>query len=90
MARYRQKDATDLAWNRIRRGLTRELDTAIQNAREEMLNKLLSKAWDDYEKALGEGTVPEVESKYSRLVTEIVGAELGGLEEAVLEPAEVD
>lgn len=72
MARYREKDETDLTWNRIRRRITRELDTEIQNAREEALNALLSKAWDDYIAAIGEGKVPEVESKYSNLVTDIV------------------
>lgn len=72
MARYRTKDTTDLAWNRIRRHLTRELDTAIQDAREEALNDLLTKAWDDYTRALGEGKVPEVEGKYASLSLEIV------------------
>ena len=72
MARYREKDETDLAWNRIRRRITRELDTEIQNSREEALNTLLSKAWDEYTTALGEGTVPEIESKYTNLVTTIV------------------
>lgn len=72
MARYRHKDETDLAWNRIRRRITRELDTEIQNAREEALNSLLSRAWDDYAEALGEGRVPEIEGKYTRLVTTII------------------
>lgn len=72
MARYRSKDETDLAWNRIRRHITRELDTEIANAREAALNKLLSKAWDEYTEALGEGKVPEIESKYTGLVTAIV------------------
>lgn len=72
MARYRHKDDTDLAWNRIRRRITRELDTEIQNAREEALNALLTKAWDEYTVALGEGKVPEIESKYTSLVTTIV------------------
>lgn len=72
MARYRHKDETDLAWNRMRRRITRELDTEIANAREEVLNSLLTKAWDDYTEALGEGKVPEVESKYTNLVTTIV------------------
>ena len=73
MARYRHKSDEDLAWNRIRRVLTRVLDTEIQNAREEALNAMLTKAWDDYTKALGQGTVPEVESKYSNLARAIVG-----------------
>lgn len=72
MARYRIKDDVDLAWNRIRRRLTRELDTEIQNAREEALNELLGKAWTDYTQAIGEGRVPEVEGKYTRLVATIV------------------
>ena len=72
MARYRTKDGTDLAWNRIRRHLTRELDTVIQDAREDALNDLLTKAWDDYTRALGEGKVPEVESKYASLSLAIV------------------
>ena len=59
MARYRNKDEVDLTWNRIRRRLTRELDTEIQNAREAALNQLLSKAWDDYTEAIGTGTVPD-------------------------------
>lgn len=72
MARYRHKSDEDLAWNRIRRRLTRELDSEIQNAREEALNALLTKAWQDYTTALGQGTVPEVESKYSHLARAIV------------------
>jgi len=72
MARYRDKDETDLAWNRIRRQITRDLDTEIQNAREEVLNELLSGAWDEYTKALKAGTVIELEAKYKRLVSEIV------------------
>lgn len=72
MARYREKDETDLAWNRIRRRITRELDTEIANKREEMLNSLLTKAWSDYSIALGEGRVPEVETKYANLVRAIL------------------
>lgn len=72
MARYRNKDESDLAWNRIRRRITREVDTEVQNAREEILNSLLSKAWEDYAEALGEGRVPEVETKYTQLVTGIL------------------
>lgn len=71
MARYREKDETDLVWNRVRRRITRELDTAIQDAREEVLNALLSRAWEDYVAALGENKLKELEGKYSRFVTEI-------------------
>lgn len=72
IARYREKDETDLVWNRIRRKLTRDLDTEIQNKREEVLNTLLSTAWDDYVKAIGSGELKEVEDKYSTLVKRIV------------------
>ena len=72
MARYREKDETDLVWNRIRRKLTRDLDTEIQNRREDVLNTLLSTAWDDYVKAIGTGELKEVEDKYSSLVKSIV------------------
>lgn len=72
MARYRHKSDDDLAWNRIRRRLTRELDSEIQNAREEALNAMLTKAWDDYTTAIGQGTVPEIESKYSSFARAIV------------------
>lgn len=72
MARYREKDETDLAWNRIRRQLTRDLDTEIQNRREEVLNELLSGAWEEYTLALKKGTVLEVEAKYQRLFKQIV------------------
>lgn len=72
MARYREKDETDLVWNRIRRQITRDLDTEIMNRREEALNELLAKAWGDYTKAIGSGELREVEAKYSTLVSEIV------------------
>ena len=73
MARYRHKDETDLVWNRIRRQVTRDLDTEIANKREEVLNILLSKAWDDYTAALESDDLVELEAKYSALVSAIVG-----------------
>lgn len=72
MARYRQKDETDLVWNRIRRQITRELDTEIANRREEVLNNLLWGAWEDYTKAIATGQLIEVEAKYANLISEIV------------------
>lgn len=73
MARYRQKDETDLVWNRIRRQITRDLDTEIANRREEVLNNLLWGAWEDYTKAIQTGHLIEVEAKYQSLISEIVG-----------------
>ena len=72
MARYREKDETDLTWNRIRRQITRDLDTEIQNRREEALNRLLSAAWEDYTRAIATRQLIEVEAKYQSLVAEIV------------------
>lgn len=72
-ARYREKSPEDLRWNFIRRRITRDLDTAIQDRREEVLNILLSKAWDDYVTALESGEVIELEAKYGNLVAAIVG-----------------
>ena len=68
MARYRQKDETDLRWNRIRRRLTRELDIQIADFREEALNDLLSGAWTKFVEALGTGDVLELEADYESWV----------------------
>ena len=68
MARYRHKDETDLRWNRIRRRLTRELDTQLQDWREEAINNLLAGAWEEYAKALNTGEVLELEAEYETWV----------------------
>ena len=67
-ARYRSKDDVDLAWNRVRRRLTRELDTQVQDWREEALNKLLGDAWIKYADRLGRGEVIELEAEYEEWV----------------------
>ena len=72
MARYRQRDEVDLVWNRIRRRITRELDMEIANRREEVLNILLTSAWDDYVKAIATGDLQEVEMRYSSFVAKVV------------------
>lgn len=89
MARYREKDETDLRWNRIRRRLTRELDTQIADWREEALNKLLSSAWDKYAEALSTGTKLELEAHYGAWVADalddagvFVGVERGDAQAA--------
>lgn len=63
MARYREKDETDLVWNRTRRQITRDLDTKIQNFREELLNDLLSTAWDKYTDAIETGSLIQLEDE---------------------------
>lgn len=70
MAKYRQKDDVDLTWNRIRRRVTRELDTQLADWREEALNKLLTDSWTKYIAAIGDGSVLELESEYTTFVGE--------------------
>ena len=72
MAKYRHKDETELTWNRIRRKITRALDTEIMNRREEVLNDLLAGAYEEYSVSLKQGTVLELEAKYEQLIEEIV------------------
>lgn len=68
MARYRQKDEVDLRWNRIRRRITRELDTQIAEWREEYLNVLLSRAWDRYAKQLESGEIEELQPAFEQFI----------------------
>lgn len=68
MARYRTKDEIDLAWNKIRRRITREVDTQIADVREEILNKLLSSAWTKHVESIGTGEVLQLESGYEQVV----------------------
>lgn len=68
MARYREKDELDLAWNKIRRRITRDTDTRIMDFREELLNKLLVAAWDKYADALEKGDKPMLEDEASEWI----------------------
>ena len=68
MARYRDKDETDLRWNRIRRRITRELDTQVADWREAQLNRLLTSAWEKYVTSLDTGQKLELESHYESWV----------------------
>ena len=76
MARYRPKDETDLVWNRTRRRITRDLDTKIIDFREELLNKLLTGAWDKYVEALETGTLVQLEDEASNWVEDILTKQL--------------
>lgn len=69
MARYRHKDSVDLAWNRIRRRLTMELDVQIKDWREDALNHLLAGAWEKYSASIGTGEVLELEAHYNTWVS---------------------
>ena len=72
MARYREKDDTDMAWNEIRRQITRTVDTSILNKRERVLNVLLSQAWDKFAASLENNEIPRLDDKYKELVDEVV------------------
>lgn len=76
MARYRHKSEEDLRWNRIRRRLTRELDTQISDWREEALNSLLHGAWERYTEALNSGAKLEIEGDYKAWVEEALRKEV--------------
>lgn len=77
MARYREKDETDLRWNSIRRRITRQLDTEIADFREVVLNKLLTGAWDEYSRSLESGEVLRLESHVADWVSEALSEALG-------------
>lgn len=72
MAKYRTKDELDLRWNRLRRRLTRELDTQIQDWREEALNRILAGAWEKYTEAISAGKVLELETRYETFVADVL------------------
>jgi len=76
VARYRTKDETDLVWNRTRRRITRDLDTQIQDLREELLDKLLSAAWERYTKALETGTLVQLEDEASKWIDDLLRVQL--------------
>jgi hypothetical protein len=84
MARYREKDETDLRWNAIRRRITRQLDTEIADFREHVLNELLTGAWDEYAKSLETGERLTLESNYvswvSTAMTEALARPLAELD----------
>lgn len=76
MARYREKDETDLVWNRTRRRITRDLDTKIMDFREELLNRLLTSAWEKYVESLESGTLVQLEDEASGWVDAILSNQL--------------
>jgi hypothetical protein len=76
VSRYRSKDETDLVWNKIRRQVTRDLDTKIQNFREELLNKMLTAAWERYVAALETGSLVQLEDEATQWVDEVLRIQL--------------
>lgn len=88
MARYRHKSEEDLRWNRIRRRLTRELDTQVADWREEALNNLLHGAWEKYNEALDSGKKLELEGDYKSWVSQALNDEIKELLPSVAEQSE--
>jgi hypothetical protein len=82
MAKYRTKDEIDLTWNRTRRQLTRDLDTRIQNFREELLNKILSAAWEKYAAELESGNVIQLEDTMTAWVDDVLHKQINPALEA--------
>jgi hypothetical protein len=76
VARYRSKDETDLVWNRTRRQITRDLDTKLLNFKEELLNKLLTDAWEKYVSALDTGSLVQLEDEASTWVDDLLSRQL--------------
>lgn len=72
-----------MAWNRIRRKVTRELDTRIQDWREEALNTLLTDAWERYAAALTTGELVELEAEYTAFVDRALDAVLPSVADVV-------
>lgn len=72
MARYRTKDEIDLRWNRIRRRITMEVDVQVKDVREDVLNKCLSEAFNQYAKSLETGEVLELEERYGTFVKDLL------------------
>jgi hypothetical protein len=76
MARYREKSPDDLAWNRTRRRITRDLDTKIYDFREELLNEMLTAAWEKYVAALETGSLIQLEDEASKWVDDVLAQQL--------------
>lgn len=71
-ARYRTKDEIDLAWNKVRRQVTRDIDTVFQNYREEVLNDALGTAWDRFQAELETGTTVHLEDRGTAWVKDMI------------------
>lgn len=84
MARYREKDPTDLAWNRTRRRITRELDTRIADFREDVLNRLLTAAWEKHASALEKGETVQLEDEATEWMDSVLAKQLRPVIEAEL------
>ena len=82
MARYRTKTEEDLAWNQIRRRITRDFDTVLQDFREEALNKLLGKAFDQFALAQEKNETIHLEEEATKWIAQMLAEKLRPLIEA--------
>jgi biotin-(acetyl-CoA carboxylase) ligase len=76
MARYREKSQEDIAWNDIRRRLTRELDANLAAWREKELNKLVTAAWDEFTASMNKGVKVEVEPDMKDWISQLLDDEI--------------
>jgi hypothetical protein len=82
VARYRSKDETDLVWNRTRRRITRDLDTRMMDFREELLNRMLTAAWEKYSAVLDTGSLVQLEDEATNWVDAVLTKQLQPIIEA--------
>jgi hypothetical protein len=87
VARYREKDETDLVWNRTRRRITRDLDSRIMDFREALLNRMLTAAWEKYSAALETGSLVQLEDEATNWVEAVLTKQLQPIIEAEINGA---
>lgn len=88
MARYRTKDPVDLAWNKMRRHATMEIDMVFRDKREEVLNVVLGNMFEKFSSSLQKGVVLELEPGTEKFISEVINKALDGALAGVLdEPA---
>ena len=83
MARYRTKDPVDLAWNKIRRAITMEVDRLIRDKREEILNDLLGPAFTKFSEGLQKGDVKKLEPGDEQFIRAKIEDALSGVKPAL-------
>ena len=72
MARYRSKSSDELAWNDLRRRLTLQVDAEVRGVRERLLDKILSAAWEEFQRSLERGEILHIESNVAAFVAEAI------------------
>lgn len=70
MARYREKTPDELAWNDIRRRITRQFDSELAAYRERALNELLTHAFEEFVRSLETGEELQIRARVADWVAE--------------------